>query len=321
MKYCPQCQTTYADDLLKYCLKDGAPLGEVFDSQPTIIARDEDRTVASIRQVEPIRIPVQQAPPPVETPQFQNPPPHYPPPPAAAPPHHNAPVVAVQPETSKSRTGLTVGLTILGTLLLLAVGGIAAMLYFRDRQTNVAASVNDNKPTNVNRPANANANAANVQKANQNANASITVASPTATATPQPALDPEQAELISVDVEAAITDWKNATENFDLGGQLDQYAETVNYYSGGRVNRTRIRADKDRALGIYDSININISNLKVTPDAGGETATALFDKEWDFAGAEKNSSGKVRQQLTLKKFGNRWLITGERDLKVYYVNN
>ena len=71
----------------------------------------------------------------------------------------------------------------------------------------------------------------------------------------------------------------------------------------------------------YDTININIDNVKVTPDASGERATVVLDKEWNFEGAEKFSSGKVQQQLTLNKIGGRWLITGEKDLKIYYTQN
>lgn len=322
MKYCPQCQTTYTDDLLKYCLKDGAPLGEVFGSQtPNAASSDDERTVASIRQVEPIRIPVRQNPP-VEAPPVQSQPVQY------SPPNRQpieSPVVAMQPNGGKSKTGLTVGLTILGTLLLLGIGGIAAMLYFRNQEPQVAVA-NVNKTPNANRPANA--NAANVQKANQatnqtasqNTNGNLSAVSPTPTAPPKPALDPQQQGEVAAEVETTIDDWKSATENLDIGGQLSQYAETVNYYSGGRVDRTRVRADKDRALGLYNSINIDISNLKITPDEDGETATALFDKEWDFRGDTSNSSGKVRQQLTLSKIGGKWLITGERDLRVYYRN-
>jgi hypothetical protein len=59
--------------------------------------------------------------------------------------------------------------------------------------------------------------------------------------------------------------------------------------------------------------------MTVTPDASGERATAVFDKEWNFSGAEKTSAGKVKQQLQLKKVNGQWLISGERDLKVYYT--
>jgi len=66
-------------------------------------------------------------------------------------------------------------------------------------------------------------------------------------------------------------------------------------------------------------MKITLSNMTVTPDASGETATAVFDKEWVFEGA-KYSAGKVQTQLKLKKTGGQWLITGERDLKVYQTD-
>jgi hypothetical protein len=64
---------------------------------------------------------------------------------------------------------------------------------------------------------------------------------------------------------------------------------------------------------------MNISNLTVTPDASGERATAVFDKEWLFDGDQKSSSGKVRSELQMRKIKGEWRITSERDLKVYYI--
>ncbi len=319
MKYCPQCQTTYTDDLLKYCLKDGAPLGEVFAPQtPQAELADEktvvttgDKTVPSIRRVEPIRVPVE-----------QNPPVHQTAPVESAPAQNRqyveSPVAAMQPEARKTKTGSVVALTILGTLLFLGIAGVGAMLYFRNQKPEIVANVNK-APANRS----VNMNSANVQTANQNANANLAENSPTPTPTaaPKPTPDERQAGAIADDIKDAVDEWKNATENLDIGGQLSQYAETVDYYRSGRVSRARVRADKDRAFGIYNNVNIDISNLEVTPDESGEQATALFDKEWNFEGDTSNSSGKVRQQLTFSRIDGKWLITGERDLRVYYVNN
>ncbi len=116
-----------------------------------------------------------------------------------------------------------------------------------------------------------------------------------------------------------IDEWESASENLDLDGNLSQYADTVDYYKGGRVSIGKVRADKQRAFEQYDSINFKITNIKVTPDASGEKATAVFDKEWTFEGADKYSAGKVQQQMTLNKISGKWLITGEKDLKTYYV--
>lgn len=305
MKYCPQCQTTYSDDLLKYCLKDGAPLGEVFGSQTPNAASGGEKTVPSIRQVEPIRVPVE------TSAAVQNPP-------ARNTPPNASPINAMQPEPTRTKTGFIVAMTILATLLLLGLGGVGALFYFRNQKPEVAANINKSP---VNRAVNT--NSANLltgnQNSNQNTNANITIASPAVT--PKTALNRQQADEIADEVKDAIDEWKNATENLDIGGQLSQYAETVDYYTSGRVNRTRVRADKDRAFGIYKSVNIDISNVKITPGDSGENATALFDKKWDFRGDASDSSGKVQQQLTFSKIDGRWLITGERDLRVYYINN
>lgn len=315
MKYCPQCQTTYTDDLLKYCLKDGTPLGNVFDSPIRGAAFGTAENTPSIRRVEPID--VQQA---RQNEQAAHTAPVQTAPAASYSQSNQAPLNAMQPEARQRKTGSIVAMTILGTLLLLALGGLAAMYYFKNQKTEAVANVNK---TPVNRAANA--NAANVQTTNLNSNrqtisANANLAAPSPTATPKTAVNPQSAEAVADQVEAAIDDWKNATENLDIGGQMNQYAETVDYYRSGRVDRRAVRADKDRAFGIYERVNINISNLKITPGESGENATALFDKEWDFEGAAAASSGKVQQQLTLSKIGGRWLITGERDLRVYYQN-
>jgi hypothetical protein len=125
--------------------------------------------------------------------------------------------------------------------------------------------------------------------------------------------------MATSEVKDTVDEWKSSSENLDLDGNLDQYADSVDYYTAGRINRARVRADKQRAFDQYDSINFNISNMKVTPDASGKKAIAVFDKQWKFEGENKYSSGKVQQQLTLSKVGGRWLITGEKDLKTYYI--
>ncbi|MCA1634183.1 MAG: protein kinase [Acidobacteria bacterium] len=62
-------------------------------------------------------------------------------------------------------------------------------------------------------------------------------------------------------------------------------------------------------------------NIQIKPDPTGTRAVAVFDKTWDFEADDKHSTGSVRQQLTLAKFGDRWLIVGEKDLEVHYQNS
>jgi len=300
MKYCPKCQTSYTDDTLQFCLQDGTRLDKFPDqSAPTVAFDTESETVVSPRiktnappqRVEPIRF---------EPPSsYQN---NWQP---------SQPVI-VQPIAKKSNTTIIVLLTALGTILLLGLGGIGALLYFNRTKTEVAVNVNTAPTT---RPVNS--NAAN----NQNSNSNSATPTPTQSATPtaQPTLKPEQIKAVTSDVKDVVDEWKSSSENLDLDGHLSQYADTIDYYKGGRVGIGKVRADKQRAYAAYDSIDINISNLKVTPSPSGDKATAVFDKEWTFEGAGKYSAGKVLQQLTLDKINGRWLITGEKDLKIYYV--
>lgn len=301
MKHCPQCQTSYTDDSLRFCTRDGAPL-EAFNDSPTVNF-NEEATVVSSRQVEPIRVPIEREPPPV----IQQPPQNQWQQSAPLPPMPPPPVIAAPPTEKKSRTGLAVALTALGMLALFAVIGAGVMFYLRDRRTEVAVNVN-NAPAN--RPANVNA------ATNQNAN--IIAATPTATPTPKPTLDPKEAKAATENVSSVIDAWADSTENRDLSAHIAQYADTVDYYKGGKVSAARVRADRERAFNMYDSMVVHISNVKITPDATGNTATAVIDKEWDFSGEEKSSYGKVQQQLTFSKIGGKWLITGEKDLKLYY---
>lgn len=295
MKYCPNCRTNYADDTLQFCLQDGTRLADAPNQAAETVSFDtESETVISPKRVEPIRF---EPPSSYQTNQADW--------------QTSQPVIVEQRAPKKSNTAMLVALSALGTILLLGIGGIAAWLYFGNKKTDVAVNVNtapQNRPTNV-----------NTANANQNSNVNLATPTPTVTPTPEATLQPKEAKAVVADVKNVIDDWKDSAENLDMDGSLSHYAPTVDYYKGGRVSVERVRADKQKAFAAYDSININIDNLKVTPDGSGKKATALFDKEWTFEGEEKYSSGKVQQQLQLERINGQWLITGEKDLKIYYT--
>jgi len=298
MKQCPNCQTTYADDSLQFCLQDGTPLAQIPNQNSADYFSTESVTVVSPKKVEPIRFEPPSSYQPTNQPNWEP----------------SQPVIVEQREKKKSKTATIVVLSVLGTILLLGLGGLGALLYFGNKKTQVGAGINT---TPQNRPPNANAT-------NQNTNVNLATPSPTATPTAQPTqptLKPDEVRAITGDVKDVVDDWKYSTENRDLDTHISQYADTVDYYKAGRVNVSRVRADRARAFAAYDSISINTDNVKVAPDASGEKATVVLDKEWNFEGAEKSSSGKVQQQLTLSKVNGRWLITSEKDLKVYYTQN
>jgi hypothetical protein len=121
-------------------------------------------------------------------------------------------------------------------------------------------------------------------------------------------------------VRACLEGWASATRNHDFETHMSFYADTLDFYYGRRnAGVALLRADRGRTFTRYHTLDVQLSKVVVTPDPSGQSASATYDKSWNFSG-DKYFSGSVRQMVTLGNFGGRWLITGEKDLQVYYVN-
>lgn len=295
MKICPQCQTTYTDDSLQFCLQDGTPLNSVTSTSQMPTANwNEEQTVVRGDQMR------------IDLPQRQTQPQNY----------STTPQTSY--ETSPPRKSKTWLFVLLGLFFLVIVGGLGAaglFFYFNPGQTTVVQN-------NTNKGSNSNVTNTNIfANSNSNANANANVATPT----PKPTLKPAEIDTAKKEAESVIYGWKSASEAHNLDTNLSNYADTVDYYKGGKINKTKLKASKEPAYKKYDEINIEISEMKVTVDPTGEKATVTFDKEWDFAGADKDgnevfNNGKVQQQLILNKFNGKWKIVSEKDVKVYYAD-
>lgn len=144
------------------------------------------------------------------------------------------------------------------------------------------------------------------------------------TATPQrmqPIAKPSinTAEL-KQEVFGTLDGWAAASRAHDLDAHMSYYAQTLDtYYKRYNVGVDFVRADRARAYNRYYKLDIQLSNVEITIDPSGERATAVLDKAFSFEG-DKYLSGKVREMVWLAKISGRWLITGEKDVQVYYVN-
>jgi ketosteroid isomerase-like protein len=288
MKICPGCQTRYTDDTLQFCLQDGSNLifeGENPASAPTV-AFNEESTVVRAKQVENLSAGEQ------NFGQPQN--------------------WQTGGEPEKSNTALIVLTTVLATVLIFGAFGVGAWFYFSNR--NEAAEANVKKSFPDNSVKNADKNSAVFPPSNTDEKSN---AKPTPTATPAPKFDAEQ---IKDEVAETVESLASLAESRELSAYMNHYADTVDYYNRKGASASAVRADKQRAFSIYDTIEMEISNLRVVPDASGDAATAVFDKQWYFENAQKTSEGKVQSELRFRKIGGAWKIVGERDLKVYYVN-
>jgi len=206
-------------------------------------------------------------------------------------------VLPVPVQRQEANTALTVVLTAVGMLVLFAAIGAAAFIVW----------TNSPEPTNI--------TANVVTPGNQKA---PPLPTPAKSSQPpkadEPTLPVTDDSASRAEIEQSIYGWKSALESRDLNSYMGNYAARVDYFNRRGLSSAAVRADKARAFDLYDSMRVNISNIETT--ISGDTATTTFDKEWAFGG-RSTSSGKVRSQLTYRRIGGRWLITGERDIRNY----
>ena len=112
MKQCPQCQTTYTDDSLRYCLADGKELFQIDNEQETVAFPRDKKLRVDIDRAEPAPMPAM-----------------------ASPKSQSASVVKI-----------VVVIALVGLLVIVAAGGIGALVYFGTRNN----SANTNKNIAVN---------------------------------------------------------------------------------------------------------------------------------------------------------------------------
>jgi ketosteroid isomerase-like protein len=287
MRICPTCRTQYTDDTLRYCLQDGAALVEQLQSDtPTVAFKKEHETVeASAKTSSRSGVTTSS--------------------------DEELTRVAAAKKTAGVRPDFDGACRRPWVWLLLSFsqGALGIWLYLKDGGT---------VPTSSN---NANVNVNGSLSGNSGTNPPTPIPFPSNTPTPVPLPTPTpqvNSEEARKEVSQTIYGWKSMAESKNLDAYMGNYADTVDYYNHSGASRSYVRSDKARAFEMYDSISVDLSNMNVSVDESGNKATATFDKEWDFQGS-RNSSGKVQTQLKLRNVNGRWLIVGERDLRVYYT--
>jgi len=285
MKTCPTCHTQYTDDSLRFCLQDGSSLSALPGSE-TIINGGAVTSGENLRSVSYEEQGDEES--------------------------EITRVSKFQPTQKKRNTAVVVILTALLTVVIVAAVGI--LFYSRSGESEVTKKMNTAANNSlVANPGNSLTPTVSPTRSSES-NASNNSAGKPTPAVP----DNVDRERLRQEVEETIGEWESASESGDIISLMENYAGTVDYYNNRGTSVGSVRRDKQRAFALYDSIDFDISNVSITNDSSGNTATAVFDKEWDFEGP-KNSAGKVRSQLQLRRQNGKWVITGERDLKVYYI--
>jgi len=134
-------------------------------------------------------------------------------------------------------------------------------------------------------------------------------------------ISPEQDTQVKKELTDFMMNWAKTNSDKNADAHLAHYANTLEiYYGESGKDRNHVLADRLRAYQKYDTIQMQVDNLKITPEST-ESATVVFDKSWTMKNDKKTSTGSVQQEVHVSKTAGKWLIDSEKDLKVYFINN
>jgi hypothetical protein len=134
-------------------------------------------------------------------------------------------------------------------------------------------------------------------------------------------ISPEQDAQVKKELTDFMLSWARTNSDKDSDAHIAHYANTLEiYYGESGKDKNHVLADRLRAYQKYDTIQMQVDNLKITPEST-ESATIVFDKSWTMKNEKKTSTGSVQQEVHVSKTVGKWLIDSEKDLKVYFINN
>lgn len=311
MKRCPVCQSTYADDSLRFCLQDGAALeaartGSSSDDFKTLVLPEN---AAGDRELPPTEI--------LDSGAAATIGPRPSPPTAPQRRRDTNPVTAhsATHQPAPRSTAAVVGLTIVATVALLGLGGLTAWLLLGNKKDTAARNDNYGNVTNVRADENRNNTTPNGNtRPSPNTNATPKPSpgtSPTPAPTPATGMSVEESE-----VRASLNGWLSSFRAGDLDAYMTRYASVLDaYYLSRNVSIDRVRADKARAFAKYSTLDVSLSDVQVRIDSSGRRAVSTFTKSWRFSSPGVSPyTGSGPNRFTWTKIGGQWLITGEEDL-------
>lgn len=134
-------------------------------------------------------------------------------------------------------------------------------------------------------------------------------------------ISPEQEAQVKKELTDFVLSWARTNSEKNPDAHLAHYANMLEiYYGESGKDKNHVLADRLRAYQRYDSIQMQVDNLKITPQST-ESAIIIFDKSWTMKNDKKTSTGSVQQEIHVTKTNGKWLIDSEKDLKVYFINN
>jgi hypothetical protein len=122
------------------------------------------------------------------------------------------------------------------------------------------------------------------------------------------------------DIKAVIERWRGTQSINELPAHMLTYAPSVGpFFNQPRFLREQVYIEKRKFLSRYTSLKIEISALRIN-HIDKRTAIATFEKTWESRGGTRRFDGAETARLTLRKVGSDWLIAGEEEVNVHWVN-
>lgn len=285
MKYCPACLSQYSDPTLRFCLQDGKPLLSI-EKQSSVdtVAFSRPVTAPNISPTSG-RIDVR--------PEWSK------------DQEKHAGALGARPAKPKgSRKGMIMVILGIPIVLILAAGAVGGWLYFSQKKHNVPKDEAIAQPPVQSGPANTSPPVA-IQEtlSTQNSNAAA------------------DAEILKKEVTEVVNSWKQAMEARNMAAYAGKYAEKVDYFDNSGAAIADIRGEVQKTFDAFKEIEIDLSNLLVAVNAEGNSASAVFDKEWSYESDSKLTEGKAHTKLHLQKIGGEWKIVAEKYQKIYFIEN
>jgi serine/threonine protein kinase len=118
------------------------------------------------------------------------------------------------------------------------------------------------------------------------------------------------------EVRTVYMDWANTAAHGDWSKHMGYYADRINYFSYGQLQRARVEERKRGIFKSFDSSTLHFSDSPQIQVKNSDEANVTFDREWVLrVKGRKPVEGKARGVITLRHSPRGWVIVSERQIK------
>lgn len=127
---------------------------------------------------------------------------------------------------------------------------------------------------------------------------------------------PEQAGLTADAARQFVEDYLDAAEQPTPEEEVSFFADRVDYFDSGKVNRRFIEKDQRNYYRRWTSRKFDLIDEPEVLRSSGDSATVRFRVRYALRNKTSSSQGKVEEIVRLQRTGDGWKIAGIRERKL-----